>query len=258
MPLFEFELKPVKEIGPWENEGKEHLNWYALSDGSFRIRAGNQVLFRYTEDILRHWQANQQDVDYPIAQIARDILGSSGPASASLPDFFESIGSNWSCLSAFKKSSRDHEDYYEAFRWLGERSPDTGYFAACPNVSFYRIKDDIVVAWDNRDKVVDGIPVWRAQTGSILLPVYDFKRECREFLMRFLGEMELRIQQIDSGVATPQVPVSCEELLKQHETWTTELSSYLEIQNKPDIPWDQAEITARKLLLEFETKFETE
>ena len=161
-----------------------HLTWFALTSGRFRIHVGDQVLFRYTDEILSHWDVEEKDADYEIASFARDILDCAGAALQPLPDFFEAIALDWKRLSDLQRRAAKHDDYYEAFRWLGERSPVTGYLIACPNISFCRIGQKVVIGWDNRDLIVDGIQVWEAQFGQIEIPVDDFRSESEVFADR--------------------------------------------------------------------------
>lgn len=241
MPLFEFELTPTIEVAPWGEGDDKHLTWFALSLGTFRINTGKQILFRYTDEILEHWSLGERDADYQIASFARDVLGSYGSALSPLPKLFELEAENWESLCELHRAAVDHDDYYEAFRWLGERSPDTGYLVACPNVSFYLVREKVVVGWDNRDRFVDGIPVWEAQFGTIELSIEEFKMEAQGFAARLLDQMRTRVQNLNDGIEKAAIPTSRDELLVQHHQWEDEFNGYLRSPQVPDMPWDEAE-----------------
>ncbi len=52
MKLFQFEFKAVEEIVPWGSGEERSLSLFALTDGFFRMPVGEQVLFRYRDEIL--------------------------------------------------------------------------------------------------------------------------------------------------------------------------------------------------------------
>ncbi len=253
MPLFEFELDRVEDITPWGEPGRQSLSWFALTCGVFRMRMGQHTLFRYSPEVLQHWGGERQDADYQIAAFARDMLGSVAAAAAPLPSLFERLAADWPLLSRLRAESgsdsaagvAEHESY-NAWRWLGERSPCTSYLTASPDLSFVRVQGDVHVHWDNRRGVVDGIPVWADQYGMAVMPVHSFVEECRGFADRLLGQMQLRVDDIASGMAKPQVPVDVAALRRQHETWRVEFDSYFK-QYEPDIPWDQADVAIRSI-----------
>lgn len=248
MPLFEFELTPNIEIAPWGEGDDKNLTWFALSLGKFRINTGKQTLFRYTNEILDHWNLEERDADYQIASFARDVLGSYGAALSPLPKLFEVEAENWENLCDLHRAAVDHDNYYEAFRWLGERSPDTGYLVSCPNVSFYLVGEKVVVGWDNRDRLVDGIPFWEAQFGTIELSIEEFKKESQGFASRLLDQMRTRIQNLDGGVEKAVIETSNADLLAQQSEWEREFSGYLGSPQAPDMPWDEAEEAFERIL----------
>lgn len=253
MALFEFDLFPIEDITPWGEPGRQSLSWFALTDGFFRVVVGEQILFRYTPEILAHWSEQARDASYQIAAFARDMLGSVAAGVAALPDFVERLAADRELLARLERQPcpPDEEDSgdakdrrYAAWRWLGERSPWTSYLVAQPRLSFVRIGDEVRIHWDNRDRVIDGIPVWTAQYGVHALPVEVFLSECQDFSARLLGEMDARISRIEAGTARPRVEVEIFSLREQQESWRKELTSYFEA-SAPDIPWEQAEMALR-------------
>lgn len=142
-------------------------------------------------------------------------------------------------------STEINEDLsYTAWRWLGERSPWTSYLVACPNFQFIRIGDQLFIHWDNRDQLIDGIPVWTAQQGVHVLPVSEFIEQCRGFVDHLLNAMKERITAIEIGGIVPQAPVSAASLWEQHATWKAEFASYFQ-GYEPDIAWKETERAIR-------------
>ena len=196
MAIFEFELTHVEDILPWGEPGKQSLSWFALTDGRFRMVVGEQVLFRYTDEILSHWGRAERDADYQIAAFARDVLGSVAAAVAPLSPRIERLVSDWRLLMELKQpidGARAEDDlWYEAWRWLGERSPWTSYLVACPTFQFVRVGAELRIHWDNREQEIDGLPVWTAQQGVHVMSVEAFLDECSDFVRRLLSAMRAR------------------------------------------------------------------
>ncbi len=247
MGIFEFELARVEDVAPWGEPGDQSLSWFALTLGKFHMVMGEQVLFRYTEEIMRHWAASGRDADYQVAAFARDILGSVAAAVAPLPPTIERLASNWKSLKELEKPIDDDSEavndlWYAAWRWLGERSPCTPYLVAHPKIQLVRVGNKLCIHWDNRERQIDGLPVWTAQHGVHIMSVEDFLEECRDFAGRLLSAMTDRIAGIEARLMKPQIEVSTNSLLDQHETWRAEFASYFH-EYQPDIPWHEAELS---------------
>lgn len=243
MPLFEFELRPVEEITPWGEGAGRNLSWFALTDGYFRVRAGGDTLFEYTDAVVSHFGLPRREANYQIAAFARDLLGSVAAGVAPLPADVERLASDWERLMELV---RRFPEEAEAWRWLGERSPWTSYLAAAPRVQFVRMGDVVRIHWDNRECTIDGLPAWTAQYGVHAMAPDAFLAESRDFAARLLGAMEERIAGIEHGVLRPQVPVDAASLRAQHETWRRELESYFR-DYEPDVPWGEAEAALRAI-----------
>ncbi len=259
MALFEFELAAVEKIAPWEGADGPSLSWFALTDGLFHMPVGGQVLFRYTQEILRHWgvipeghwgQEKQAHPDYQIAAFARDVLGSVAAGMAPLPPLLEKLAADWRLLRALMDHEPDDAEREEldhaAWRWVGERSPWMSYLTAAPKFCFVRVGECVHICWDNRSRSVDEIPVWAAQEGVHSLPAEAFLSECRSFAERLLDEMAIRIDAIEAGTARAQIKLDVSSLRRQQEEWTSEFESYFR-SYEPDIPWVEAEAAVRAI-----------
>jgi hypothetical protein len=244
MALFEFDLANVEDILPWGKPGEQSLSWYALTFGQFRMIVGDQVLFRYTDEISSHWGCSERHADYQVAAFVRSILGCVAAAVAPLPPRIERLASNWQLLMELEKPIDDmravDDLWYDAWRWLGERSPSTSYLVACPRFQFVRVGDELRIHWDNREQEIDGLPVWTARQGVRIVSVEAFQEECREFVRRLLSNMHERIAGIEAGSMKPQVEVSTSSLKEQHETWRAEFATYF-ADYQPDVQWEEAE-----------------
>lgn len=223
MALFEFELARVEDIQPWGPPDDLKLSWFLLTDGRFHMPVADQVLFEYSPEIEAHWGRSfdqvAQDprfaraVNYQIAAFARTMLEVASPAAARLPLRFERLASRWDALWELRDDDTDRESdqaverWAAAWRWLGERSPCTSYLTASPKLHFVRVGEEVHLHWDNREKTIDGIPVWSASVGVLAMPTMAFIRECRDLADRLLDGMARRIALIQAESARPQVDV---------------------------------------------------
>jgi hypothetical protein len=257
MALFEFELARVEDIRPWGRAPELSLSWFALTDGWFRMPVGEQVLFEYSPAILDHWARpfDQVAVDprfanaanYQIAAFVRTMLGIASAAVAKLPPKIERLASRWDALRALVEADVDDgsdeaaDRWTVATRWMGERSGSTGYLTASPEIHMVRVGEEVRVIWNNREKLVDGIPVWTATSGTLALPVAEFVGECRAFAEQLLEQMKSRRRGIRARSLLPQVSVDLASLRVEQETWRKEFDSYFD-EYEPEVPWSDAEL----------------
>jgi len=271
-PLFQFQLAPVEDIKPWvDTEGKSSsLSLYALTDGHFKIVAGNEELLKYTPEIMAHWGISDERADYQVACFARDILSKVPAIISPIPPFFENIIRNevlfrqlrenpaksshrlipsevLDQLELKKANAAFREVSYQALRWLGERTIWLNYLAAAPNIWLLRVENEVWIQWDNIDKKRDGIDVWTAQSGTYALSVPAFLAECHGFAERLLGTMESRIVNIEQGLVRAQTLVDTASLRNQLLKFKDEFEKCLCGKYEPDISWDEAEKAVRML-----------
>ena len=253
MPLFEFNLHPVNEITPSGGGNDKSLSWFALTDGFFSMPVGDQILFQYSHEMVSHWNLKKGYADYQIAAFAWDLLECFAAAAMPLPSFVENLVSNQELLTQLRADDNNTEDeeqdsdvWYDAWRWLQERSPSISFLKAAPQLHFLRVGDTIRIIWDTRDRIVDGIPVWSAKSGQCSMSYSDFYQECLSFKDRLLKEMDQRIQEITSGAALPQISVDTKSLQQQQERWEIEFESYFE-NHEPDVSWHDTELALRAI-----------
>lgn len=253
MPLFEFNLHPVNEVTPSGGGNDRSLSWFALTDGFFSMPVGDQILFQYSHEMVSHWNLKNGYADYQIAAFAWDLLECLPAAATPLPSFVENLVSNQELLTQLRADDNNTEDeeqdsdvWYDAWRWLQERSPSISFLKAAPQLHFHRVGDTFRIIWDTRDRIVDGIPVWSAKSGQCSMSYSDFYQECLNFKDRLLKEMDQRIQEITSGAALPQITVDTKSLQQQQGRWEIEFESYFG-NHEPDVSWHDTELALRAI-----------
>jgi hypothetical protein len=172
--LFEFTLDPVEQICPWGEPPDLSLHWFGLSLGSYWIDLGTTRLLEYLP--LPGWPVH---VDYQLARFHEDVLDI-------LPEILEPVPSD--VIVRFPEGSIIGADQHLLRRWetfdeapddldlarekLGARYLDTGYLSPSACIWFWSDADNVIVEWDNRDRLNDGKPVcglhpvcWRVTRG---------------------------------------------------------------------------------------------
>lgn len=241
-----FELAAVESIEPWGTPSDPSLSWFALSLGDFWIELGRDELFRYTPEVLAMWTLSSPHPDYQIAAFLRDLHASVGPALAPIPIELARIVGDIERLAELDSSTRRAADAIDkdgalmlgalAWRWLGERSPCMSYLVQYPRFHFVRIGDEIQIAYDNRDRLINGIPVWTAQLGATRLSIAAFVSAVTDVSAALLDAMAARLDDLEHYRVSPRAPVDLASLREQHTTWTNELSASF-APTPPEVPW---------------------
>jgi hypothetical protein len=248
--LFEFKLHEVESIEPWGDPIAPSLSWFGLSLGDFWIAVGQCELFRYTEDILAYWQESRPYPDYQIAAYARGVLSAAGPAMVAIPPELETVATDWFRFCEFYRRVNDDTEFsdthYAAFRWIGERRIDAGWLVQYPSIQFFRVQDRIVMCYDNREKMIEKIPVWRESIGSVSIQIDDFHTAVEGFVAALLKAMDARIDAIEAGLAKPRCAVDTNSLRHQHQMFVEEFRGTME-QPSQDVSWEDTIAAVRAL-----------
>lgn len=220
--LFNFALFPLGEtiIDELDLDGKHaSLCWYNLTDGWYWIDVGTEHLFRYTPECLRRWSANDPRpmhwpyVDYQVARLWEDLLDILPAVLEPLPPALAQrlvaplVWNEW--LVAFQDwtQSREEEDEEEDFdiltRWWFERKLDTGYLVEGPQVWLWNDGTHIHLVWDNCERLLEGVAVWTATTGEVLVPVAEFLEEVSAFDHHLMNAMTNRVKAARQHWAQP-------------------------------------------------------
>lgn len=222
--LFNFGLFPlselITEIGMFEVENRWPVSWYHLTDGWYWIDVGETHLFRYTRESQATFQplrpANGLYVDYHVAAFWRDLLerlpAMLEPIPAVLAERLSSITEwndwvemrqNWWNAQVDDEEDEDEavDISYEAVefelaatQWWYERSIDTSYLVAGPNIWFWNDGTNMHIGWDNRGRLLNDVPAWEAQVGQIAVPKADFMKDLLAFEHRFMEAMTERME----------------------------------------------------------------
>ena len=240
MIAFEFDLFPPEAIPPWGDaaKGEEHLSWYGLSYGCYRLRAGSAHLLDYADQPLL--EVSRTDlpagkrawVDYQIARFWDDILTTlpfvmePAPSEvrsvletcdrAEIASFARSID-QW--LDEPQSDKAESDRRYElaglARDWIAALSLDTAYLRPRAAIWLWSTNKQVTIAWDNRGLEFEGRPAWSAQRGFHTVDRREFHAAVAAFSQRFLAEMEQRTEAICRHWDRPDVAIDTDLLAEE-------------------------------------------
>jgi hypothetical protein len=228
----EFRLRPLREIAPWHDaDGSHpHLSWFGLTDGWYWIAVGEVELFRYSRAVLDKWtqevggepwfaqMGGLPYVDYQVAQLWSDLLGFLPDVLAPVPPrlavaLASGAWTQWErdAEVAVKDALPEREAsdlFYDAMRWIGKREVDSAYLVSGPLIRCWSDGAEIHLQWDNRDRLLNGLPVWEASTGQHTLSPVAFHDAIGNFSERFLRRMADRVAIAQGEWTRPEVSLS--------------------------------------------------
>lgn len=224
--LFHFRLRDLNQVTPWtRSDGQHELHWFALTDGWYWIQVGETELFRYNSTLVEKWTCEYSNepwqealpyVDYYVVRLWEDVLDLAAYALEPVPPRLARTitpGGTWSAWvrdaqTAVEEAPTERKAWLlldDAIDWWGRRYLDTAYLLAGPDICFWSDGTSIHIQWDNRDRVLEGMPAWEAVLGEFMLPVQEFVDELRSFDARLLRRMRDRIALAQVELQQPDV-----------------------------------------------------
>jgi len=235
-----FSLEPIESIGAWGPTGAKHLHWYGLTDGHYWIDVGNDSLFEYSQVAVDKYDAPSHCA-YQVARLHMDLIEllpfSLNPVPKDLiPLISGETAKSWNerRVSWFEENEgRVAETRFlriveSSSQWSFNRHLDAAYLRFWPKIIIWSDETTVHVEWDNRDRLIEGCPVWSASVGSYSLPRTEFVASIESFHSRLMEQMELRVSQIVSGAQSAGCEVDLKLLLEEQKWRSESLQAALE------------------------------
>jgi hypothetical protein len=264
MRIFDFKLRPLKEVIGWGAPPNQTLSWFGLTDGYYQVKFGNQVLYRPTiESIKRHKpnfaidQLNSEfdlNVDYQVARLYEDLLYILPNVMQELPDEIFQLVSTFDLHKNLQHVYFEGDDpwcdsYEIAAGWYENRCLTSIHLKQGPTAVFIRYHDEVIIRWDNRIEVEKSELMWSPTFGEFRIPFEQFMDEISDFHSQLMMEMEHRIQIIQHDNPIPHIKIDLNALLIEHENRKYSLETAIE--HKPTVDdWDKV-IASNQLLYPF-------
>lgn len=224
--LFNFLLAPLTDV-KWGRGQPGRVSWFGLTEGQYWIQAGPHALFEYRRN-EHPSAAAPRYCDYPVARLYEDILEMVPhvlePVPAALVPYIQfASSSEWDAtrqpLLENAPEGMEVSRYCDLAAacgsWIGNRSLESGYLRPSTRIRMWSDASTVHIEWDNRDKLINGVPAWSASLGTCPWPRLEFIREVRSLHDRLLQEMGERIAQVAAG-ALPDVGPDCCHLTEEH------------------------------------------
>jgi hypothetical protein len=244
--LFNFTFLPWQQL-----QLKDRYCWFWLTAGQYWIQAGEHALFEYSPSA----RPFPRYCDYPVVRLYEDVLEILPyvlePIPAALMPCIQSAsGNKWhgaiQSLLENTPDSMDIEQYRklssDCLYWWDHRSLNTGYLSPSTAIRLWSDQSTVHIEWDNREKLLNGVPAWTAILGSHHLSREELIREVRSFHDRLMEQMQERIAEVLTG-APPEVSAY---LWQQHQERNLSLDPFLALpETRTD--WEQVVAATGKL-----------
>ena len=255
-PLFEFELRDLDLVEPWGAPADPNLHWFGLTDGTYRINAGDATLFEYSA--AAQAQGFPKYCDYQVVRLYEDVLQSVPsvleviPADLRrflMPDENGSWGEYWRAWCGIpeeKLHMLDGSDLLgDAAELFGARVLDSLYLSPSVDAHMWSDEEHVYLQWDNRDKLAGGQPAWSADKGQFTLSREDFLEEVHSFHTRLMAQMEARVDEVQRGHLAPGIRVDIGALVGEHRVRSASIECQLTSRTETD--WALVTQSVRRL-----------
>ncbi len=208
---FRFVLRPVEEISPWQDisGNPTPLHWFGLTDGWYWIEAGEQEVFRFSEEALadletQGYPSTLPYIDYQIARFWEDLLDLLHYSLVPLPEDIATLLSDksaWTELQVHCDQAMSDGDNWHiwdaALRWWWSRQLSSGH-AVLQYLWIWRVGDEVTLRWDGTkpQRIITTSPVylWTApEQGEITVSLSSFLEAVHDFNDQLMAQMAERV-----------------------------------------------------------------
>jgi hypothetical protein len=275
--LFDFELFHPSNIRPWlGSDGNDpHLSYHHLSQAHLCFNVGNQKLLEYSPEILAHWKKlSAADghvfekcpplADQMMSRVHLDLTDGLHRFLDPIPDDMQwwmmpqrnEPGSRWGTLCS-RVWSDDASTVNCSLLVNTVRDAFCGrllYGWDClvqePRISIWSNETEVFVSWDNRDRLVDGIPVWTASLGIQAFGRDEFLAEMHDFRYRYFDAMARQLALVRAGALKTNIRTDVdydEKCLLEDKA--IPLSKYVEAQTEHEpTDWEAVRVALQQTL----------
>jgi hypothetical protein len=256
--LFNFQLRPINDVAPWQRDGEDFLNWFGLTDGWYWLKCGEEELFRYSGSVLASWkyEGRQQEyppyVDYQVVRLWEDVLEMLPDVLTPIPE--ELLRKIEPGIDACKwrgdiaelvfpdghEVSQPMEEHFDlATIWLQSRKLDVLHLKGGPRIWFWTDGTTMFIHWDNSDLTLDGHSEWASTKGTYCIPLEAFIEEVRSFDSRLIDAMKERVEAIRCSWDRPSIQIDKQALLVEQQQRACALSeAFQRVKDHYPTPWN--------------------
>lgn len=260
MALFEFKLKPLTEVLPWEHNGKQYLHWYGLTDGIYYLNLKGNKLFESSREYMDYLNkvspgtaVKTPYIDYQVIRLYEDLLEILPNILQNIPGALVDLIGSFNSEEDFLKGSEYRDDnknmwdiYHYATLWWECRCLTSMHLQYGPNIHFWLFDEAVHIRWNNSAHCENGIQIWNSLKGEVKYSKTDFVEEVKSFHNRLMNEMEKRIIEIEYNNPIVHVHLDLPQLKNEQKERRKSLQTAMK--SDPDIKdWNKV-IKAIRLL----------
>lgn len=248
--LFNFRLKPVKDVALFGEVGDYSLSWFGLTDSWYWIKMGDDELLRYHDDFIKYYQSEgelleQPYVDYYAVRLWEDLLeivpSILEPVPESILQHFNPGQDSLQYLrnvDNWSNKNGDRKTVNLATGWIHDRKLDLGYLTNPSIIHMWTDGTTMFINWDNREFQENDIPIWSSQYGQFSLPILDFIDEILSFDKRLMYAMNERVQSACKDWPLPDVNIDLDYLKIEHRERCKQITKTFTRVKQQHTDWD--------------------
>jgi Family of unknown function (DUF5984) len=229
--IFNFRLRPIEHVTPWDSSDGPSLGWFGLSDGWYWLSLEGQEVLRGRD---APGGGEPPYVDYQVARLWEDVLdllpSALEPAPADVAAFLHDVEA-WARVVLRTRTERARLDVRSAadadrrdFGWWNARKLDSGYLVKAPSVHVWRTGNEVRIFWASNP---DEHELWSPVRGISAMSVRAFLDEVQAFDRAFLAAMEERVRTVVAAGGIEGVSVNLAHLLREQQERSSWLQSVL-------------------------------
>lgn len=251
--IFEFKLDSIENVQPWGKPDNLELHWFALTQGIYRLRVGDEYLLNYSDEFIEYLSKNHGPsiykgtyVDYYIVRLWEDLISILPnllePIPKDLQYFFESDYKTWKNWFGKVDIWRENQinkdiscDIAElSTYWLQNRYLNSFYLSPSANIWIWSDENDVIICWDNQEIAVDGLQVWSATRGNYRLTREKFIAELQKFDQKLFAEMDKRVNKICKTWNNKKIFINFSQLKNEQINRATWMNCWFKVNYKTD------------------------
>ena len=236
---FNYSLKPLNEL-MCELKEKNQISWFYLTDGSYNIEFEKIKLFEYSDNAVKEYNMNSNDLDYYVIRIIEDIfdmlINTINPMPEDLFLLVDSLEKRDKIELQIEEvlknvGEEEFEKCLKIFKLVCPGCIDTTYLNPGFENYFFHVNDSLYIYYncENDDNI------WTAKKGIIKINYDDFVNEFKIFVSNFMNDMKNRINEIINLLDENLL-----EFKKEHEARVNSFEDMLKkIDNCYNIEYDE-------------------
>jgi hypothetical protein len=261
--MINFKLKDINHIDPIGQEPELYLSWFWLTDGEIWLKFGDQTVYEYSKEAMQHFGNKRSPYnDYYIVRFLKDFTELFKTISISIPanlfdltenlNIFSKDAHKW--LDIYDTDEDEYPDFYfneydKLKSWIYDRHFNSGHLKGGPHLFFFRHKNKIRIVWKTEHTLDNGIKIWTANDGNLVINFSDFVSKVKAFGLKFFEAMDKQVE-LTLKKDWEHIKVDKSRLIEEHKERQIEFIeniSFLERSDNNKTNWTEIEALIKRM-----------